>query len=1482
MSKFEKPYLENIKYDSLVIGELFNYASNFDLEGLRREAINNKVSLNVLNNNNENLIHIVLKSKLVYATEEKRLKIVKYLVSKGVHLDLANDQGVTPLHIACENQYETIVKYLLKCGVNTNNRDVFGKTPLHYLLSGLIKPWYNNTNKPLYIGTRNKESKEMNDKKREINSQIEKIFKDSDIQEEIQNVMNEIIYGLFTKDENVKVINEIRRKILETTPRLDIDESVTDIGYDNTAIIQKYKSVLDELKDYLDCKLQLKYEDNYDKNISEHILEEKKKNKKNVNDLVITNISTLKKFDKECAESKTEFKNANDNSIFSSLFPYYNPINNTFIANDTDGNNFTFDESSNIINIINNSDSMKSLAVNLLRDINYNNKNYLRLNLPYHGMFLSGQQNSIDSQFMDNGAVIPHPVIPAPLPAPPALDAALNVAIANEVVNFNAQTFENLDDIKNLVENNIHRKYSSAALGHALNKDQSKSNLICLLYIYLLQCVLELTNKNSLKDLFDEYEIRSEDKEILNRILDMNYISGCFNALLYICYLCGNFNMPDTLLHFVKLVKDRQDLIGFRGNDLLNKYLNISYYNSNIYNNPGIDDLPENKTDRFIDKDIGYIRNNNHDRDYSLGRSNNVNNSNFSDMTHRRIYENDNIARFLINSINMILPSNRNVSLIHLLIEELSDTCYNQGFYASKILRANFIGNVENITVDNTVTVENNRFRSGTDKTVKYITKNSIETLYKKNICKLISIYRYILEKGDFPLLKILALDDDTKFNSYFNKLVPFHLRSLSILENYIKYFSQLGNMRQFNIQQNSGEYLEFINNTSVYNYLLEKLSNPSADVIEVPNFYYNGFSNGFRKVLSFGNSYAKDLQEHQTNFKINNKNVDELQIPEHKEYFDEINDYLLKTKINNSKLRIGRNDPIPIIENNSEIVYSLGIYDKIHKVIEANKDVIENMIKESIRNNVFDKEELIEEYVNKYIIKYINKLAKTVEKRFVYISSIELLLGKDLSAEIENLLKDLQKEYSENISIDNIEIDIDSIEDNKKPSVFPIIEKNKVNSNVHFYFSNDYSNDSFVDRLYEIKFNKNILCNLMNNGANLFLVDKQNESPIQILTTNYFIEPLKILKDMNNVNDVMIDLKQKDNNGFDFRCKLESELEYHNSFLRLQKDNFKEISKDFIDPFYKELKDKMTKTEIVGFNNLRYGRLSLELTLLYLISNENILDHIEEQVIESDIVLAKQLLSDKSKPSTRRLNLDSYKIGDIIDNYKSFTEDVFYISPAVFLHKFDSILSENKLVRNNLNNLNVDVNFAQNYFMNKEFTDDNDATKKIREIYLLVSRQVLSTQIIYILTNLVNAHLSMKLKHLTQNERMRIISIDILDKILPKRNNNNIIDILNNELLPKLIKSILFIYDDEIDKNDSENFTVGNLGEELVNLLKLLTIYFEDNDKLLSDVIPNYLVPYLETYLPEMIRAMRLVVENTLKLIINYKKLSDMKNLIE
>ena len=61
--------------------------------------------------------------------------VARFLVSEGFDVNAKNDQGVTPLHVACDywKTSPEVIQFLISEGANVNAQDNDGKTPLHWI-----------------------------------------------------------------------------------------------------------------------------------------------------------------------------------------------------------------------------------------------------------------------------------------------------------------------------------------------------------------------------------------------------------------------------------------------------------------------------------------------------------------------------------------------------------------------------------------------------------------------------------------------------------------------------------------------------------------------------------------------------------------------------------------------------------------------------------------------------------------------------------------------------------------------------------------------------------------------------------------------------------------------------------------------------------------------------------------------------------------------------------------------------------------------------------------------------------------------------------------------------------------------------------------------------------------------------------------------------------------------------------------------------
>lgn len=59
---------------------------------------------------------------------------VKHLLRSGMDPNVGNNQGETPLHIACMESHHDIIVLLIKYQANPNSKDNCGVTPLHWAI----------------------------------------------------------------------------------------------------------------------------------------------------------------------------------------------------------------------------------------------------------------------------------------------------------------------------------------------------------------------------------------------------------------------------------------------------------------------------------------------------------------------------------------------------------------------------------------------------------------------------------------------------------------------------------------------------------------------------------------------------------------------------------------------------------------------------------------------------------------------------------------------------------------------------------------------------------------------------------------------------------------------------------------------------------------------------------------------------------------------------------------------------------------------------------------------------------------------------------------------------------------------------------------------------------------------------------------------------------------------------------------------------
>ena len=128
------------KFDINKNNDLISKAEDMDTQDILQYSLINKYPIALVADKlGNNLIHLTINNPKKIKSEFNKLNFIKFLIQNNVNPDQPNKENQTPLHLACQFQYETIVDLLFEYEVNTNYKDNNGLTPLHYLYTGNIK-----------------------------------------------------------------------------------------------------------------------------------------------------------------------------------------------------------------------------------------------------------------------------------------------------------------------------------------------------------------------------------------------------------------------------------------------------------------------------------------------------------------------------------------------------------------------------------------------------------------------------------------------------------------------------------------------------------------------------------------------------------------------------------------------------------------------------------------------------------------------------------------------------------------------------------------------------------------------------------------------------------------------------------------------------------------------------------------------------------------------------------------------------------------------------------------------------------------------------------------------------------------------------------------------------------------------------------------------------------------------------------------------
>ena len=130
------------------VSNWFNVLSGGDINLIKSSFVTLKIPVSVRDQDGNTALHHVLMSISDPLNSERNcFNIVKFLINNNCPIDIPNNYGQIPLHLATIKQFSSIVELLLDHESCMNTKDSSGKTALHYAVEGVKKSYTRELNK---------------------------------------------------------------------------------------------------------------------------------------------------------------------------------------------------------------------------------------------------------------------------------------------------------------------------------------------------------------------------------------------------------------------------------------------------------------------------------------------------------------------------------------------------------------------------------------------------------------------------------------------------------------------------------------------------------------------------------------------------------------------------------------------------------------------------------------------------------------------------------------------------------------------------------------------------------------------------------------------------------------------------------------------------------------------------------------------------------------------------------------------------------------------------------------------------------------------------------------------------------------------------------------------------------------------------------------------------------------------------------------
>ena len=1495
MNRFDKPYISKNLLDRAYIFqptidkkkslELFSIVSKLDTNELLQYSLINKISLDVTNENGDGLIHEVINFDLKKATQHNRLGVIKFLVQNGVHPDRLNKNNQSPLHFACEKQYDLIVNYLLQIGVNPDTQDNFGMTPFHYLLIGEIKLVEDIEIKDFIKSQRKtkfESSDEIKDIKRNLYQLIDNEIKNGNLPifETIKNTINTTIEN----DDEIKNINNMFNDIIKDETNETIKNKENE--YKKKGIKDKIEKLfgnfdkLDTIKIHKKTNLseisdnnRAIIENGNNKEVIKKIIKDEGENIKKMNNEfninVFNNNYSLDYILNEnylgglnIIESKTkDYYYYDDKSIFpKEHYKEKNDIVRHHLALDNSSPIIDFENlkyagvSKNIdINTQTPSDILKDF-INFIKDDNKNNKikfllddsindktkiNYkFYISLAEH-IILDEPLTMVDDTFFKKWHNIykKNPNI-ASLIFNMYCDMNSNDDSLNCTISY--KTLMLIAGLNNHIENNkinlvtsIINAYKPFLIGRLYNNiNINKDSIINSIILFLSN------DTNTIIEIVNDKTINNDLSKKLNELFDNRE-----NLCKFIINTYNDMNvkpMKQTLIDLIYIIKNYEKLEEFRY---------ISLFNNDFK------DIDESK------------------KNYTIpSLNNNVDTTNSLDYKHFKIayilglYYEGLVYKTEINNNFNIEYKGKRLYMGHNISTKNSFS--NFKFTGQLLLPLNYSINSHNNVYDINNITDANKIHIPTYYSYYLLLLNNITT-YQKKIKELLSNINENVEK---------LLNGDTKdLNKLYTEYYYDIIKYSELLKTNINSITELlkeTKLIKDNTKYNNYKYIDLskkLNKINSSYYLYYYLFKPNK-LIKLSKFNYYQLPIEEKESFQYFNTSENLININDNDFKddsipgdietdekrINKEEgfINRYNIGNYRNIYQNFKDNKLPNKIIIEKdyfKRLKTSPLPPSLKASLDDFYKYAITELIITIMKKDTDIKTILGKTNEyfnKRNIIKKEDILL-YSKKLICDLINDIIYEYVKIFISninkTNELNLPNNTDISLEKINInLEDLKLITTGITNIYNIVLQPEKIDYFIiYPNDFTIINKYKSKMGINI---NEKLIDILIQKCYNFTNNidgQTALFNVVKN-YNYKILEKIKKNDISINQSK--------LKDFIN--------KEKEN----MVTKILSNCDKMNNILN-NIDNF----------LYNDIKSILMSSETYGNNILEYLPISFHmssyLTLQYLSDfNDNFKDeqkYLNKIINDNNIIDDNKILfinniinsikDDNYKKELKNIN-DEYKKNPKIFNIKSEEKGII---PYCYKLLFETKLEDNKdlkvfdyIEKQKLKELETISNNCENYFMIKKYTKDNKLLGFVKNMLEYITKEVICFGIEQFIRRILFTYYY-EIYKLTKRG-----NIDYINKIIDS-NIDTIKDLLYNDVCKKLVKNSSEIFE---DKTDEENHTLESTKEILLELFKNL----EEIPNEIKNILNRDVVNYFDSFVSRTILLWHVNFENILKYFIN------------